>query len=149
MDQYADGVQLWIEFDLGGRIMGLGYCSECGKLYLENTSGLCPQCYEVEEYEELKIIDFLREKGKASIEQICKATGVKEKTVLRMMRRGRFKGDFEVTHPCETCGEQITEGRLCAKCSKNILDQVKTSEAPKQEERSGVRVYSRDILKNK
>lgn len=129
--------------------MGLGYCPECGKLYLENTSGLCPSCYEVEEYEELKIVEFLREKGKASIEEICDATGVKEKTVLRMMKRGRFKGNFEVTHPCETCGIQISEGRLCPKCNKNIMDQVKTSETKRQEEeeRSGVRLYSRDIFK--
>ncbi|GBG57949.1 hypothetical protein SPFL3102_01669 [Sporomusaceae bacterium FL31] len=130
--------------------MGLGNCPECGKLYIENTSGLCPSCYEVEEYEELKIVEYLREKGKASIEEICNATGVREKTILRMMKRGRFKGDYEITHPCETCGVQISEGRLCPACNKNILDQVKISEAKRQEkeeERSGVRLYSRDIYK--
>ncbi|MEG6585005.1 flagellar protein [Dendrosporobacter sp. 1207_IL3150] len=126
--------------------MGLANCPECGKLFVQNASGLCPSCYEIEEFEELKIVDFLREKGKASIEEICNATGVKEKTVLRMMKRGRFKGDFEITRPCETCGVQISEGRLCGKCSKNILEQVKHSETKKtEEERSGTRMYTKDF----
>nr|NSL49207.1 flagellar protein [Dendrosporobacter quercicolus DSM 1736]SDM87684.1 hypothetical protein SAMN04488502_10882 [Dendrosporobacter quercicolus] len=128
--------------------MGLANCPECGKLYVENTSGLCPACYEVEEYEELKIVEFLREQGKASIEEICKATGVREKTILRMMKRGRFKGTFDITYPCESCGANISEGRLCPACSKNITDQVKESNERRQEQdRDGVRIYTKSFFK--
>lgn len=128
--------------------MGLANCPECGKLFVENSSGLCPACYELEEYEELKIVGFLRERGKASIEEIREATGVKEKTILRMMKRGRFKGTFDITHPCESCGEQISEGRLCPQCSKNFTDQLKSSqERPQEEKTARNRVYSQTYFK--
>lgn len=116
--------------------MGLKNCPECGKIFVDSPAGMCPACLEQEERDEIKIVDFLRESGNASsIEEIHEATGVKEKTILRMMRKGRFMGDFEIRYACESCGAPIVEGRVCAACSKNIISQMKQA-AEKEAQKS-------------
>lgn len=104
--------------------MKLMNCPECGKVFLENMTGLCPECYREEEKAELKVIEFLREKEKSSIEEIRQATGVKERTILRMLKRGSFVGIAGVSYKCENCGRPIYDGRLCAKCNKEFMKQV-------------------------
>lgn len=105
--------------------MGLGNCPECGRLYMENPARMCQDCLQQEEIDEVKVGEFLRENGNASIEQINKHTGVKEKTILRMMKKGRLIGNYRISYPCELCGELIDEGRLCISCSKGINKQIK------------------------
>lgn len=105
--------------------MGLKNCPECGRLYVENVSGLCPSCYKQVEDDEFRVVEFLRNKDKASLQEIHEATGVKESIIMRMLRRGRLFSDVVISYPCETCGEPITEGRLCSRCSKGFLEQVK------------------------
>ena len=83
--------------------MALKNCSDCGKIYVENVSGLCPDCLEKEEEQERLIIDFLRKKDKASVEEIHKETGVKERTILRMMKKGRFLSYGDIAYKCESC----------------------------------------------
>lgn len=108
--------------------MGLKNCPECGRLFVDNPSGMCVACYKQAEEDELTVANYLREVRKASLEEIHKATGVKEKIILRMIRRGRITSDFFITYPCETCGVPIHEGRVCPACSKNILEQVNDSQ---------------------
>jgi len=134
--------------------MGLKNCPECGRLFVENPSGMCHACYEQVEHDELKVVDFLREARKASLKEIHEATGVKESIIMRMLKRGRVFSDFEVTYPCESCGAPISEGRLCARCSKDILDQMRPvteknwqpAEA-KESRKSHERMYSSGIDK--
>lgn len=113
--------------------MGLANCPECGKLYLENPSKLCQDCYALQEIDEEKVVNFLREKRKSTLQEIHEATGVRHKVILQMLNRHRITSDITVSYPCETCGEPITEGRICGKCNKNILDQIKP-EPPKAPE---------------
>jgi NMD protein affecting ribosome stability and mRNA decay len=113
-----------IDFRKGVDMMDLKNCIECGRLYVGNPSGLCPECYDKEEKEELIIVEYMREAGKASMQQIHQETGVSERTIMRMMKKGRFIGKFDISYPCEVCGTPITEGRLCIDCSKNIMDQA-------------------------
>lgn len=108
--------------------MGLKNCPECGRLFLENATGLCPACFQQVEEDENKVVEYMREVRKASLQEIHEATGVKESIIMRMLKRGRLFSDFTVTYPCETCGTQITEGRLCSKCSNNFLKQIKKPE---------------------
>ena len=115
--------------------MGVANCPECGKIYMENPAKLCPACYAEFEASEEKVVEFLRKKRKASIEEIHVATGVSHKVILRMMKQHRLTSEFQVEYPCESCGKPITEGRLCAECTKNVLDQVK-SQAPKPAEKT-------------
>ncbi len=126
--------------------MGLANCSECGKLYVENAAGICPECYRRQEEDEEKVVDYLRDIEKATLEEIHQATGVKHKIILRLLHSGRIMGTA-ISYPCETCGTLIDEGRLCDKCSKNILEQVKTDEQQQEQHsvtpRSGFRMYGK------
>jgi len=114
--------------------MGVANCPECGKIYMENPAKLCPACYAAFEADEEKVVEFMRNKRKASLEEIHTGTGVPHKVILRMLKQNRLTSEFQVNYPCESCGAPITEGRLCANCAKNILDQVK-SQAPKPVEK--------------
>ena len=105
--------------------MGLANCKECGKLFMQNPSGLCPDCYRAEEENEEKVARYLRDHRRASIPEVHEATGVEEKTIIKMIKKGRITGDIQVDYPCETCGKPITEGRVCAECGRRVLDQLK------------------------
>lgn len=104
--------------------MGLKNCPSCGKLMLETPSGVCPECYAQEEQDELKVVEFLREAKKSSVEEIHQATGVKYKVIMRMIKEKRVLGGCEVSYPCESCGTPIDGGRVCANCTKGLQDQI-------------------------
>ncbi|MBP1763059.1 MAG: YvyF: flagellar operon protein [Firmicutes bacterium] len=112
--------------------MGIANCPECGKIYMENPTKMCPACYAVFEENEQKVVEFLRKKRKASLEEIHKGTGVAQKIILRMVRQNRLMSDFQIEYPCETCGAPIVEGRLCEACARNVLGQLKP-QAPEPE----------------
>lgn len=125
--------------------MGIKNCVECGKICVENPTGLCPECIEMEDDAEHRIGEFLRDAGTATIDEIREATGVKERTILRMMKRGRVFASGQIAYPCETCGAMITEGRLCNKCSSGFLRQVQnTRKESSAVDRDGLRMYSRE-----
>lgn len=109
--------------------MNLGNCPECGKLYVKTAVGMCLDCYKLEEENEKIVAEYVRDHPRSSVEAIHKATGVKEKTIFRMIKNGRFMDISEISYPCESCGSPIYEGRLCDKCNANFLNQVKESES--------------------
>ena len=100
--------------------MSLGNCSECGKLYMENQQKLCRDCLDRVDEEEKKIAEYLRKVNRAGVHQIQQATGVREKTINRMLKQGRLFGDFTVEYSCEMCGTTITEGRVCVACLRSL-----------------------------
>ena len=110
--------------------MGLANCPECGKLYMENPSKLCPDCYRIEEENEDKVAKYLRGNRGASISEIHEATGVDEKIILKMIKKGRITGDIQVEYPCESCGRPILEGRVCPECGRRVLEQLKPEAKP-------------------
>ncbi len=108
-------------------------CSECGKIYVDNGSGMgmCHACYLKEEEYEQVVASFVRDHPGTSVQEIHAETGVKEKIIYRMIRSGRFVSNTEIFYPCESCGAPISRGRLCDKCSTNILKQVAENEKNK------------------
>lgn len=135
--------------------MGLKNCPECGRLFVENPSGMCPACYEKVEEDELKVVEYLRDTRKASLKEIHEATGVKEGIIMRMIKRGRLFSDFDVTYPCESCGTPINEGKLCSRCSKGFLNQVKSKDEAawqpserKESHKSREKMYSSKLNKD-
>ncbi|MHC1759580.1 MAG: flagellar protein [Negativicutes bacterium] len=110
--------------------MGLANCKECGKLFVQNPAGICPDCYRIEEENEEIVAKYLRDNRRASITQVHEATGVAEKTILKMIKTGRITGDIQVEYPCETCGRPILEGRVCLECGRRVLEQVKPDPKP-------------------
>ena len=110
--------------------MGLANCKECGKLFMQNPAGVCPDCYRLEQDQEELVAKYLRDHRKASITEVNEATGVPEKIILKMVKKGRITGDISLDYPCESCGKPIQEGRVCRECSQNVLSQVKPEAKP-------------------
>ncbi len=109
--------------------MGLSNCRECGKLYMENSFNLCVDCLRLQEAEELKVVSYLRDVvDHASVAEIHEATGVKQRVIMKMIQQGRIVGGTIIFYPCESCGAEIQQGRLCANCSQNILSQIPAKE---------------------
>lgn len=134
--------------------MKLINCGECGNVCVENPSRLCPQCVRDEEEAEDRVAEYLRNASRASLEDIHRATGVKHKVILRMLKRGRIVSDAIITYPCETCGAPISGGRVCDACSKNIVGQLKQPEEWKPEKRQesvrkDEKMYTRDLIDRK
>jgi rRNA maturation endonuclease Nob1 len=105
--------------------MGLANCKECGKLYVQNPAGICTDCYRIVEEQEGQVAAYLRDNQRASINEVHEATGVPEKVILKMIKKGRIVGDIALEYPCESCGKPITEGRVCAECGRRVLSQIK------------------------
>ena len=106
--------------------MGLANCKECGKLFVQNPAGVCPDCYRLIEEQETKVAAYLRDNQRASITEVHEATGVSEKVILKMIKKGRIVGGVTMEYPCESCGKPIAEGRVCAECGRRVLNQLKT-----------------------
>lgn len=103
---------------------------------MKTALGMCPDCYREEEKQELKVAEYVRDHPKSSIDKIHEATGVKEKTIFRMIKNGRFIDAAQVSYPCQNCGSPIFQGRLCNNCNSNFLKQVKESEAKRKEQKT-------------
>lgn len=107
-------------------------CSGCGRLYMEIGQGMCRDCYLKEQEQEQVVYSYVRDHDKCSIKEIVDNTGVKEKVVFRMLKAGRFiASGLEISYPCQGCGAPITTGKLCAKCSNDILNQAERLKAAK------------------
>jgi ribosomal protein L32 len=108
--------------------MGLANCKECGKLFVQNPAGICPDCYRLLEEQEGKVAAYLRDNQRASIGEVHEATGIPEKVILKMIKKGRIVGNITLEYPCETCGKPITAGRVCTECGRRVLDQIKADQ---------------------
>ena len=138
--------------------MGLKCCEECGKLYLENPSGICVDCQKAENLLVERVTEYLREAKRATIEEVHKATGVKYKTILRLLRTGRIttEDDFSIYFNCANCGKPIPEGNYCDDCARKLSAELheKAREMTQQQQptvdqrtRSGQRMYTWDTEK--
>jgi len=78
------------------------------------------------EEQEMKVAAYLRDNRRASITEVHEATGVSEKIILTMIKKGRIVGDIAMEYPCESCGKPISEGRVCGECGRRVLNQLKT-----------------------
>lgn len=108
-------------------------CSECGKLYMEVGQGMCRDCYNKELDDEKVVCSYVREHDKCGIQEIVENTGVKERVIFRMLKNGRFiAAGVDITYPCQSCGAPITTGKLCTKCSQDILNQAEKMSAAKK-----------------
>lgn len=140
--------------------MGLKYCPECGRLYAENPVGVCLDCQAAEEPLAQLVAEYLRNVRKATIDEVHEATGVKHKTILRMLKAGRIQTehDFTMFFNCEKCGAPIPEGNYCEACSKKMTHELQEKlremqEAAKpeprvdQQSKTPGRMYTRDDWK--
>lgn len=114
--------------------MALNYktCSYCGRIFQSSRSSSCPECVRKME-DQFKIIkEYLYQHPRASVEEVSNETEIDEKLILHFLREGRLEmvaaDGFLI---CEKCGESITSGRLCKKCSDTLAHAL-GSVLPKQ-----------------
>lgn len=96
-------------------------CTQCGQLFANTVGDICPVCYEQDFQACETVFAWLRQNGsQASVGEIAASTGIEQKKIMEMVKRGWLRGEFAVSYPCEQCGQLIREGRLCSECIKFI-----------------------------
>lgn len=114
-------------------------CKRCKGIFRHSGEQLCPKC--VAELDEiyLTIREYLDVHPRASVKEIIENTEVDEKTILTMLRDGRFQltaADGSLL--CDKCGKPITSGRTCEDCRiklEKILSEAAASMKPKEDEK--------------
>lgn len=128
----------------------LGNCARCGNVFVKNVRDICPACYREEEEDFQKVYKFItnRKNREAKMAEIVEATDVAEETIIKFLKQRRLRtSDFpQLGYPCEKCGANIVEGRLCEDCASfiqsesNIHDEMQKREAERKK-RSEKSVY--------
>lgn len=118
--------------------MNLGNCSQCGKLYVVNSLGLCATCLKAVEDQYHRCADYLRKNRASTMQELSDATGVPVRLITRFIREGRIgtKDAPNLRFPCESCGEPIQDGNLCEACRNRLTRQLNQAqrEADRREE---------------
>lgn len=109
-------------------------CPKCGDFF--NYTGLrdvCAKCAVNEEkmYEEVYRFLRRRENRAATIERIVEATGVTETLLHQWVRKGRLQPALfpNLGYPCDNCGKLTSSGKLCASCTADIKNDLRTFDA--------------------
>lgn len=107
--------------------MNLSNCPQCGKVYVLNSYSLCPSCLREVEDQYRKCADYLRKNRECTLHELSEGTGVSVRLITRFIREGRIaaKDAPNVLTPCESCGELIREGTLCAACRSKLSKDVR------------------------
>ncbi|WP_338751641.1 TIGR03826 family flagellar region protein [Bacillus sp. FJAT-52991] len=105
-------------------------CPRCGDLYMSNAfRDVCSKCAKEEEQMYEKVYKFLRQRENraATIERVVEVTGVDEELIHKWMKKGRLHATHfpNMGYPCDRCGAIISRGKLCAKCTQQIEDDIK------------------------
>lgn len=124
--------------------MPLANCEDCGNLFLQTVSSLCPACLKVEEEDYEKVRTLLRETPGLQPEELSAQTGVRLERILSFIRKGRLAASGLT---CGRCGVPITEGRYCEACFTAIKSEVQSS-IKKPEARQGS-VYTAQRFRGK
>ncbi|WP_100405462.1 TIGR03826 family flagellar region protein [Bacillus solitudinis] len=120
-------------------------CPKCGTLFVKALRPICNSCFTEQEKNYEKVSTFMRKKQNrmASIRELHEKTEVPLEQIHQFVREGRLlaKSFPGLGYPCESCGELIQEGRICATCKGNItgglekLDRESQFESQKEEKR--------------
>jgi|SRR5690625_5011701 len=106
----------------------LGNCAQCGAVFAKTIRDICHDCYLKEEEDFKTVYRFLtkRHNREATIQEIVAATGVEEDVIIKFMKENRLRSSRfpKLAYPCEQCGTNIVEGRLCYTCSSKIKTEL-------------------------
>src|SRR5690625_2048682 len=104
--------------------MNLKNCESCGAVFVDPVRTICRDCYYKEEKAFQIVYRFLSQKKnrEATIAEIVAATGVEEALIIKFMKQNRLRASQfpKLAYPCEQCGTEIVEGRLCIQCSREL-----------------------------
>lgn len=127
--------------------MGLMNCYNCGAVFAQNVIDLCPTCYREEEKSFNIVYRFLQKRvnREATLQQIVEATEVEEDTIIKFLKQNRLRASQfpSLAYPCESCGKEIVEGKLCQQCADRMLTEWSTAseEVQKQPEEEKQSIY--------
>src|SRR5699024_4160043 len=95
-------------------------CESCGAVFVDPIRTICRDCYYKEEEAFQTVYRYITKKKnrEATIAQIVKATGVEEELIIKFMKQNRLRASQfpKLAYPCENCGIDTVEGRLCDDC---------------------------------
>jgi hypothetical protein len=100
--------------------MGIINCKECGMVCLESVNQLCTDCQQEFQRSEQRVIEYLEDNPKSSLDEVHKATRVSRHVIMQMIRNNRILTGM-VSYPCESCSEPIIQGRICTKCADEVI----------------------------
>lgn len=129
--------------------MELKNCESCGAVFVDPIRAICRDCYYKEEEAFKKVYRFLSKKKnrEATISEIVAATEVEEELIIKFMKQNRLRASQfpKLAYPCENCGVDIVEGKLCVNCSttikKNLAQYHEVEKKKAQEQKEQQTVY--------
>ncbi len=96
-------------------------CPMCGKLFADNGTRVCMDCYDKIKAKEAEVINYVRDNPGSKIPEIVEATGAPEGMIKKMIREGRFEQiGVKMSYPCEKCGAPIITGKICQSCQEEV-----------------------------
>lgn len=129
--------------------MNLKNCENCGVVFVDPVRDICRDCYYKEEEAFQTVYRFLshRKNREATISQIVEETKVEEELIIKFMKQNRLRASQfpKLAYPCENCGADIIEGRLCMDCTvklkKDIAIQQDIDAIKEEKKRKAEQVY--------
>jgi flagellar operon protein (TIGR03826 family) len=106
--------------------LNVANCVRCGKVYVKNMYGMCPNCIKDIDLQYEKCLKYLREHRACSINELSEATEVSKSQITRFIREGRIsiKGNPNMTYDCEVCGTSIREHTMCEPCRSRLAKET-------------------------
>ncbi len=112
--------------------MQIKNCESCGAVFVDPVRKICRDCYYKEEEAFQKVYRFITQKKnrEATIPEIVKATGVEEELIIKFLKTNRLRASQfpKLAYPCESCGVDIVEGRLCEQCKRDMRQELARQE---------------------
>jgi hypothetical protein len=90
-------------------------CPQCGSVFQKNLRNLCSACSTKLDTDLNDCVNYLWKFPKTTTEELSKAVDVEVSRISAFIKEGRISKNFHnLTYPCECCGTQIREYRLCS-----------------------------------
>lgn len=106
-------------------------CIWCGSIFRYLGNPTCSKCVQKMDADFLIVREYIYKHRHATVPDVVEDTGVSEKEVLHFLRDGRIEmTEADGSLKCESCGEAIKSGRLCASC-KNSMASTLSGSIPK------------------
>ncbi|SES30286.1 TIGR03826 family flagellar region protein [Salipaludibacillus aurantiacus] len=113
----------------------LANCPNCGKVFAKALRPTCDACAQQVEEKFERVYKFIRkrENRQATMDEVTEATDVEKALVYQFIREGRLQlAQFpNLGYPCEKCGVQIRQNRLCSTCTDEINKGIRTKDRQK------------------
>ncbi|WP_281883063.1 TIGR03826 family flagellar region protein [Paenibacillus sp. YYML68] len=118
--------------------LNVANCHRCGKVFMKNSYGVCPNCVKDIERMYQKCLDYLREHRQCTLQELSDETEVPVSQITKFIREGRIsiKHNPNMSLSCEVCGESTREGTICEACRTRLAKDVNNLQEDEQKRRA-------------